>query len=182
MRSVTQVQRVSPSVSDILTQVTATSSPGTLPSTPRPGSALRPGPRADGGVAGGLGPAGSEGSARAPSRGRGFPIPLPRELARPADHRVDRAQSAPSLAAELTSRRWAGPAGRGGASGEQPARERAARPCSAPQRSRPEAGSSALRRRSPCLTHGARERARERKGQTWRLRSAPAEEGEAGGG
>ncbi|KAG8522519.1 Mitochondrial import inner membrane translocase subunit Tim23 [Galemys pyrenaicus] len=32
------------------------------------------------------------------------------------------------------------------------------------------------------LTHGAPERERERKGQKWRLRSAPAEEGEAGGG
>lgn len=63
---------------------------------------------------------------------------------------------------------------------EQPAREGLAglaAPCS---------GRGGKRSRRPCstgsLTHGARERERERKGQKWRLRSAPAEEGEAGGG
>uniref|UniRef100_UPI0029550DA2 uncharacterized protein LOC132671732 n=1 Tax=Panthera onca TaxID=9690 RepID=UPI0029550DA2 len=50
----------------------------------------------------------------------------------------------------------------------------------------PRSGHGRKRSRRPCgagsLTHGARERERERKGQKWRLRSAPAEEGEAGGG
>nr|XP_035977597.1 LOW QUALITY PROTEIN: ATPase family AAA domain-containing protein 2B-like [Halichoerus grypus] len=50
----------------------------------------------------------------------------------------------------------------------------------------PRSGHGRKRSRRPCgaesLTHRARERERERKGQKWRLRSAPAEEGEAGGG
>lgn len=80
----------------------------------------------------------------------------------------------------MTSRRWAGPAGVGGAAGERPAREGLPGPAA------PRSGRGRKRSRRPCgagaLTHGAQEQERERKGQTWRLRSAPAEEGEAGGG
>ena len=163
MKSVTQVQCHAFGISEIPSQVTATSSccrPG-RPPCPVPAPCCVRATGGDGGDAGVLGlPKLSE---RAhPVRLRVFPIPLPRGPARPGNHRVDRVQSAPSRAAELTSA-----AGRGllegrGERSEQPPRKRLAGLAA------PRSGHGRKRSCRPCgagaLTHGAQERERERKG------------------
>lgn len=134
-------------------------------------------PWGDGGVAGVPGPGREEGLS--PRAFGGFPSPFSEGW--PDPRTIESTQPRAPLPWPPSDVTPLGVAcRRGGATGEQPAREGLPGPAA------PRSGRGRKRSRRPCgagaLTHGAQERERERKGQTWRLRSAPAEEGEAGGG